>query len=183
MATTCRCHHEAMGQKLKHLWRLLRIAWILSRWDALFPFRAQGTRHRASCRTFLFFANLVPRKRGLARFAHHRTSGRPLESSGGGAVGFAAPDAVSGRPGTPESGAMEAGAPDSGLGSRWMAGAGQTPPAAPVAARAAGGGRTAAGGVSRERRGPAARAGRRARARTAPAAGSRTGTRPGSCGR
>lgn len=54
-----------MGQKLKHLWRLLRIAWILSRWDALFPFRAQGTRHRASCRTFLFFANLVPRKRGL----------------------------------------------------------------------------------------------------------------------
>ena len=121
--------------------------------------------------------------RSLARFAHHRTSGRPLESSGGGAVGFAAPDAVSGRPGTPESGAMEAGAPDSGLGSRWMAGAGQTPPAAPVAARAAGGGRTAAGGVSRERRGPAARAGRRARARTAPAAGSRTGTRPGSCGR
>ena len=82
---------------------------------------------------------------GLARFAHHRTCRRPLKASGGGAVGFDAPDAVPGRPGSPESGAPEPGAPDSGLGSRWMAGAGQTPPAAPVAARAAGGGRTAAG--------------------------------------
>ena len=119
----------------------------------------------------------------LARFAHHRTCRRRLKASAGGVGGFEAVGGVPGRPGPPESGATEPGNADSGLGSRWMAGAGQTASVAPVAARAAGGGRTAAGGVSRAPRGPAARAGRRARARTAPAAGSRTETRPGSCGR
>ena len=119
----------------------------------------------------------------LARFAHHRTCRRRLKASAGGVGGFEAVGGVPGGPGPPESGAIEPGAPDSGRGSRWMAGAGQTASVAPVAARAAGGGWTVAGGVSRERRVPAARAGRRARARTAPAAGSRTGTRPGSCGR
>ncbi len=120
---------------------------------------------------------------GLARFAHHRTCRRRLKASAGGVGGFEAVGGVPGGPGPPESGATEPGNADSGRGSRWMAGAGQTASVAPVAARAAGGGRTAAGGVRRAPRVPAARAGRRARARTAPAAGSRTGTRPGSCGR
>ena len=83
----------------------------------------------------------------------------------------------------PESGATEPGNADSGRGSRWMAGAGQTASVAPVAARAAGGGWTVAGGVSRAPRGPAGRAGRRAHARTAPAAGSPTGRRSRPCGR
>ena len=119
----------------------------------------------------------------LARFAHHRTCRRPLKASEGGTGGFEAAGGVPARPGPPESGATEPGSADSGRGSRWMAGAGQTAPVAPVAARTAGGGWTVAGGVSRALRVPAARAGRRARARTAPAAGSLTGRRSRPCGR
>ena len=119
----------------------------------------------------------------LARFAHHRTCRRRLKASAGGVGGFEAVGGVPGGPGPPESGATEPGNADSGRGSRWMAGAGQTASVAPVAARAAGGGWTVAGGVSRAPRGPAGRAGRRAHARTVPAAGSPTGRRSRPCGR
>ena len=65
------------------------------------------------------------RRRQLARFAHHRTSGRPLESS---AVGVDAPDAVPGRPGSPESARRSTALRIPGLNSRWMAGAAPLPP-------------------------------------------------------
>lgn len=51
-----------MGATLKNIWRLLRIAWVLGRWDALFPFKAQGFMP-----TVIFFAGMVPHKRGLGQ--------------------------------------------------------------------------------------------------------------------
>ena len=51
---------RGMGRTLKNIWWLLRIAWILARWDVLFPFRSQGF-----VPSVMFLANMVPRKSGL----------------------------------------------------------------------------------------------------------------------
>ncbi len=42
------------------MWRLIRIAWVLARWDVLFLFKARGF-----IPSITFIASLVPRKKGL----------------------------------------------------------------------------------------------------------------------
>ncbi len=51
-----------MRQALRNIGRLLRIAWILGRWDALFPLRDNGLVPAVT-----FLAGMAPRRRGLGR--------------------------------------------------------------------------------------------------------------------
>ncbi len=51
-----------MRRALRNIGRLLRIAWILGRWDALFPLKDYGLVPAVT-----FLAGMAPRKRGLGR--------------------------------------------------------------------------------------------------------------------